>query len=105
MYLPLFIYFQGCGVILLISGFYLFNDAPRVLLSRLLGAGSEKLNALPQPLFFYIALGLISAGLIAIFASIIGWWATCLNTYCILSFVSFYPYYIHIPKKYHILSY
>lgn len=63
-------------------------DEPRVLLSRLVCAGSEQLADLPQPLFYYIALGLVGAGMVAIIASLIGWWATCLNTYCTFSLVS-----------------
>lgn len=79
---------QICGLSLLLSGFYLYTDVNRILLSRLVGASSDKLVNLPHPFFYYIALGLAAAGLVAIFASIIGWWATCLNTYCILSIVS-----------------
>lgn len=63
-------------------------DGPRVLLSRLLIIGSEKLADLPQPLFYYIAIGLAVAGIVALIASMIGWWAACLNTYCLLSIVN-----------------
>lgn len=76
------------GLALLLAGFYLYTDVNRILLSRLIGASSEKLLNLPHPFFYYIALGLAGAGLIAIFASIVGWWATCLNTYCLLTIVS-----------------
>lgn len=76
---------QICGIILIISGFYLFTDAKRILLSRLLAATSDQLNSLPQPLFYYISIGLTVAGLIAVLASIIGFWASCLNTYCFFS--------------------
>lgn len=75
---------QACGVTLLLSGFHLSMDTPRVLLSRLLIIGNDKLD-LPEPLFYYIAVGLAVAGVVAIIASMIGWWATCLNTYCLLS--------------------
>lgn len=62
-------------------------DEPRVLLSRLLIIGNDKLD-LPEPLFYYIAVGLTFAGIVALIASMIGWWAACLNTYCLLSIVS-----------------
>lgn len=83
----LFSHFQFCGVVLLFAGFVLFTDPNRILLSRLIGASSETLSSLSQPFFYYIALGLAVAGLIAIFASFVGWWATCLNNYCVLSIV------------------
>ncbi|GAB0090175.1 Tetraspanin [Sergentomyia squamirostris] len=77
--------FLMCGVSLLAGGFFLFTDNPRILLSRLLGATSDQLSDLPQPLFFYIALGLAGAGFIAICSALIGCWAACSGTYCILS--------------------
>lgn len=78
--------FQTCGITLLLSGFYLFIDEPRVMLSRLLIIGNDKLD-LPEPLFYYIAIGLTLAGVVALFASLIGWMTVCLNTYCLLSIV------------------
>ncbi|XP_058458271.1 CD151 antigen-like isoform X3 [Malaya genurostris] len=67
----------------------MFTDAPRILLSRLLISSSEQhrtaLSELEQPLFYYVALGLTTAGLVAITASLLGCWATCMNTYCILT--------------------
>lgn len=78
---------QLCGITLLFAGFALFTDSNRILLSRLVGAGSETLLSLAQPFFYYIALGLAFAGLIAVLASFVGWWAACLNSYCVLSFV------------------
>lgn len=78
---------QACGVILLAYGIALYTDTNRILLSRLIGASSDKLSHLPHPFFYYIALGLAVAGLIAILSSFIGWWATCLNNHCILSIV------------------
>lgn len=69
------------------AGFILFTDTNEILLSRLIGASSETLLNLSQPFFYYIALGLAIGGLIAILASFIGWWATCLNNYCVLSIV------------------
>lgn len=91
--------FQVCGVMLLAAGFYLFTDPPRILMSRLLCAGSEHMSDLPQPLFYYVALGLAGAGAIALLASMIGWWVVCLNTYCMLSLVSIYTLnmYLYIP--------
>lgn len=80
---------QACGVMLLSAGFYLFTDPPRILMSRLLCAGSQQLSDLPQPLFYYVALGLAGAGAVALLASMIGWWVVCLNTYFMLSLVSF----------------
>ncbi|XP_037950773.1 tetraspanin-8-like [Teleopsis dalmanni] len=77
--------FLTCGTLLIISGFYLFTDTKRILLSRLLAATSDQLNNLPQPLFYYISIGLAVAGLIAVLAAIMGFWASCLNTYCCLS--------------------
>ncbi|XP_067627009.1 tetraspanin-11 [Eurosta solidaginis] len=77
--------FLCCGLTLLISGFYLFTDPKRILLSRLLAATSEQLDNLPQPLFYYISIGLAVAGLLAVLAAIAGFWASCLHTYCCLS--------------------
>ncbi|XP_017472020.1 PREDICTED: tetraspanin-11 [Rhagoletis zephyria] len=77
--------FLFCGVTLVVSGFYLFTDSKRILLSRLLAATSEQLNDLPQPLFYYIAIGFALAGLVAVLSAIAGFWASCLHTYCCLS--------------------
>ncbi|XP_055532357.1 CD151 antigen isoform X2 [Wyeomyia smithii] len=67
----------------------MFTDAPRILLSRLLISTTEQhrtaLSELEQPLFYYVALGLTIAGLVAITASLLGCWASCMNTYCILT--------------------
>lgn len=80
-----FLYFQLCGTVLIFCGFYLFTDTRRILLSRLLAATSDQLNDLPQPLFYYISMALCFAGLIAVLAAIIGCWASCSDTYCLLS--------------------
>ncbi|XP_041781616.1 CD151 antigen-like isoform X1 [Anopheles merus] len=81
--------FMLCGITLLSTGFYLFTDSPRILLSRLLISASDQqktpLSELEQPLFHYVAFALTVAGLVAIIASLIGCWATCMNTYCVLS--------------------
>lgn len=67
------------------AGCYLYTDNKRILLSRLLAAPSEQLSSLPQPLLYYIALGLAVAGFVAVLASVLGFWASCLHTYCFLS--------------------
>ncbi|XP_002138589.2 tetraspanin-8 [Drosophila pseudoobscura] len=77
--------FLLCGILLILSGCYLFTDNKRILLSRLIAAPSDRLNALPQPLLYYIALGLAIAGFVAVLASVVGFWASCLHTYCFLS--------------------
>ncbi|XP_041447750.1 uncharacterized protein LOC111074462 [Drosophila obscura] len=77
--------FLICGILLVVSGCYLFTDSKRILLSRLLAAPSDRLNALPHPLLYYIALGLAIAGFVAVLASVVGFWASCLHTYCFLS--------------------
>ncbi|XP_030383185.1 tetraspanin-12 [Scaptodrosophila lebanonensis] len=77
--------FLLCGTMLIVSGCYLYTDTRRILLSRLLAAPSERLSALPQPLLYYIALGLCVAGFVAVLAAVIGFWASCLHTYCFLS--------------------
>ncbi|XP_055310872.1 tetraspanin-11 isoform X2 [Sitodiplosis mosellana] len=77
---------KACGFALLSAGFKLFTDSNRILLSRVIAANSETLSSLQHPFFYYIALGLAGAGLIAIFISLIGWWAiTCLSNYFVLS--------------------
>ncbi|ALC41121.1 Tsp68C [Drosophila busckii] len=77
--------FLLCGTALIVSGCYLYTDNKRILLSRLLAAPSEQLSALPQPLLYYIALGLAIAGFLAVLAAVLGFWASCLHTYCFLS--------------------
>lgn len=72
---------------LLVSGFSLLVDSNRILISRLIGANSDTLLNLSHPFFYYIAFGLAAAGLILIFVSLIGCWATCLNNYCVLGIV------------------
>lgn len=79
--------FSACGIGLLMAGFYLFADTQRILMSRLLCAGSEQLNELPQPLFYYVALALAGGGAVAVVAAMVGWWAVCLNNVCMLTIV------------------
>lgn len=70
---------------LIAFGFYLFNDSKRILLSRLLVITNEQLNSLPQPLFYYISIGVPVAGCVAVLVAMVGFWASCLHTYCCLS--------------------
>ncbi|XP_055918936.1 uncharacterized protein LOC129950980 isoform X2 [Eupeodes corollae] len=74
-----------CGGFLIFGGFYMFSDTKQILLSRLLVSTNEQLNSLSQPLFYYVAFGIAVAGTIAILASIMGFWASILNTYCFLT--------------------
>lgn len=74
---------------LLSVGFWLFFDSKRILISRLIGSSSETLLNFSHPFFYYVALGLAAGGLIAIFISFIGWWAICLQNFCVLSIVWF----------------
>ncbi|XP_032596996.1 uncharacterized protein LOC6568824 [Drosophila grimshawi] len=74
-----------CGTLLIVAGCYLYTDSRRILLSRLLAAPSEQLNSLPQPLLYYIAVGLAIAGFVAVVAAVVGFWASCLHTYCFLT--------------------
>lgn len=80
---------QACGVALIVAGLSLHTDKSRILLSRLVAASSDKLTHLAQPFFYYIALVVAAAGMIAILASFVGWWAVCLHNYFILSIVGF----------------
>lgn len=73
-----------CGLVLLILGFFLLCDSPRILLSRLLTSAS---NELPQPPFYYAALAIVGAGLFMTTSGAIGCWATYSRGYCILTFV------------------
>ncbi|KAH8354074.1 hypothetical protein KR084_004737 [Drosophila pseudotakahashii] len=77
--------FLICGLLLIVSGLYILSDNKRILLSRLLAASSDRLSSLPQPLLFYIALGVAIAGFVAILAAVVGFWASCLHTYCFLT--------------------
>lgn len=45
---------------------------------------------LPQPLFYYIALGIITLGLILCLAGVMGCWAACIDSYCVLTLVCFH---------------
>ncbi|XP_020816011.1 uncharacterized protein LOC110190045 [Drosophila serrata] len=77
--------FLICGLLLILSGCYLYSDNKRVLLSRMLAASSDRLSSLSHPLLHYVALGVAIAGFVAVLAAVVGFWASCLHTYCILS--------------------
>ncbi|KAG8241940.1 hypothetical protein J6590_076058 [Homalodisca vitripennis] len=74
---------QGGGLGLVMCGGLLLEDTERILTSRLI------LTSLPQPLFYYVALLLMSLGLILTALSVLGCWSAHLNNYCILSFYLF----------------
>lgn len=60
-------------------------DADRILLSKLLVAGP--FDDLPQPFFYYVAVGLTLLGLTLTAAGILGCWASCLHNYWLISLV------------------
>ncbi|ETN57759.1 tetraspanin [Anopheles darlingi] len=76
--------FMLCGIVLLSTGFYLFTDSPRILLSRLLISATDQhrtpLSELEQPLFHYYFLIILSL-LIAEFGVclMITAWPQCLG--------------------------
>ncbi|GLV31995.1 Tetraspanin 68C [Carabus blaptoides fortunei] len=75
----------ACGSVLVTAGFLLLCDSDRVLLSRLLVPGPASLtDDLPQPLFYYFALGVIALGLVLCLAGVMGCWAACIDSYCML---------------------
>ncbi|PSN31531.1 hypothetical protein C0J52_21281 [Blattella germanica] len=70
------------GLALVVLGAMLLTDVPRVLLSRLLGSS----HIMPShPLFYYIALGLMGTGLFVCATGILGFWAACLHSHCLLA--------------------
>jgi hypothetical protein len=74
---------QLSGLALVVLGAVLLTDVPRVLLSRLLGSNHMS----SQPLFYYIALGLMGMGLAVCATCVLGFWAVCLDTHCLLALV------------------
>ncbi|KAJ9583056.1 hypothetical protein L9F63_022598 [Diploptera punctata] len=69
------------GLALVILGAMLLTDVQRVLLSRLLGS-----THMPShPLFYYIALGMMGIGLLVCTAGVLGFWAACLHSHCLLA--------------------
>ncbi|XP_044729409.1 tetraspanin-36 [Chrysoperla carnea] len=79
-----FQYMQLCGISLIISGFLILCDWPKVLLSRLILpiVGSQNL---PQPPLYYAALVLLGTGLIICSAAVLGCWSACIFNYFILT--------------------
>uniref|UniRef100_A0AAR5PK21 Tetraspanin n=1 Tax=Dendroctonus ponderosae TaxID=77166 RepID=A0AAR5PK21_DENPD len=73
----------ACGFTLMFGGMLVIFDADRILLSKLLVAGP--LTNLPQPLFYYVAVGLTLLGLTLTAAGILGCWASCLHSYWLIS--------------------
>ena len=58
--------FQFCGVVVLLTGFYLFTDQKKLLMSSLLTIDSDESNPLSDlkhPLFVYVAFSLTVLGL------------------------------------------
>ncbi|CAB0041501.1 unnamed protein product [Trichogramma brassicae] len=75
------------NIIFLISGFVLMSlgalllaDGERVLMSRLLG-GSDTWPE--QPLFYYVALGVVGLGFFVACCGLLGCWVSCLRNCCI----------------------
>jgi hypothetical protein len=63
--------FQLCGVVILLSGFYLFTDQKKLLMSSLLVISQDESNPLKDlkhPLFVYVACALTILGLICGFS-------------------------------------
>lgn len=78
---------MAATVALLIIGGLLYKDQPKLIIS-MLGVSSDFLAELPKPLFYYAAFLLAVLGLLGLFASILGLWASCWTNYCTLTLVS-----------------
>ncbi|XP_034240056.1 uncharacterized protein LOC117644588 [Thrips palmi] len=80
--------FLVSGLAAVALGALLLSDAPRVLMSRLiLAAGVSGANATllpPQPLLYYVCLAVMALGLVVCAVAVLGCWASCLHSYCIL---------------------
>lgn len=77
---------------MLLTGFYLFTDKKRLLLSSLViisNDDSNPLKDLSHPLFLYVACGLTILGMLIISITFIGYWVTLLNNCCLLTFYFF----------------
>lgn len=74
---------QLSGLALVVLGAVLLTDVPHVLLSRLLGPSYMPTH----PLFYYVALGLMGMGLLVCATGVLGFWATCLHSHCLLALV------------------
>lgn len=77
-----------CGIVVLLTGFYLFTDSKRILLSSLLIVTHDDANPLrdlKHPLFLYIACSLTIFGMIIVSISFIGYWTALLDNCCLLA--------------------
>lgn len=83
---------QLSGIALIALGACLWNDVPRVLLSRLFAPSTS------HPLFYYVSLGLIAAGLLICALGVLGCWAACLHSRSLLGVVC------HLSPSYIILT-
>ncbi|XP_018914644.2 CD151 antigen [Bemisia tabaci] len=72
-----------CGLLLITGGILLLSNTHYILISRLIQPSSV------QPIFYYVALVLMSIGLVIVSISILGCWATHLDNYCFLAFYLF----------------
>lgn len=80
--------FKCCGVVVMLSGFYLFTDSKRVLLSSLLIVTPDDTNPfgdLKHPLFIYVACVLTVFGMLIVSISFVGYWTALLNNCCLLA--------------------
>lgn len=78
-----------CGVIVLATGFYLFTDDKRLLLSSLLIVTPDEANPLRDlkyPLFLYVAFMMTILGMMIVMISFIGYWTALFNNFCLLAF-------------------
>jgi Tetraspanin family len=77
-----------CGIVVVLTGFFLFTDKKRILLSSLLVVASDENNLLKDlrfPLFLYVAFMLIVVGMLIVSISFVGYWTALLNNCCLLS--------------------
>lgn len=73
---------------MLLTGFYLFTDNKRLLLSSLLivaDNGDYPLKDMNYPLFLYVAFMLTVMGMLMVSITFIGYWTSLLNSWCLLS--------------------
>lgn len=80
---------QACGVVVLMTGFFLFTDNKRLLLSSLLIVALEESNPWRDPkypLFLYVAFALTILGMVIVTITFLGYWTAMLNNYCLLTF-------------------
>ncbi|KRT83664.1 Tetraspannin [Oryctes borbonicus] len=75
----------GSGCTLVPGGLLIILDPERVLLSRLMSSGT--LTALSHSLLYYLGLGLAVLGFILAGTGVLGCWASCLHSYCMLALV------------------